>query len=135
MLIEAILTFRSYSPKKLKKGMLFYLTADDKSFIYELDKTPKDQENTLKALGQPVLPYIVSLYGGKSHTLASYEQIGYICDEDGQTEEVTIEWFNSVLENEGKLMIEMDNNKPFLLEGKVVLSIKEEELCFSGYGL
>lgn len=107
--------------------MLFYLIGDEGPFIYKLDKASKYTES----LGLPVLPYIINTQG-KSHTLATYEQIGYICKEDSdKTEEVTIEWFNTILENEGKLMIEMDENKPFLLDGKVVLSeiIKEEELC------
>lgn len=107
--------------------MLFYLIGDQGPFIYKLDKF----SNYLETMGKPVLPYIINTQG-KSHTLATYEQIGYICKEGSdEVEDVTVEWYNTILENEGRLMIEIDEDKPFLLDGKVVLSetIKEEELC------
>lgn len=129
MLVPAILTFRTYSPKKITKNMLFHLTGDNGSIIYQLDKKPT--KDIVDILGLPVRPYIVSLTG-KSHTLVSYEQIGYICDDNSEeVRDVDVDWFNSIMDNGGRLEIEMDGNKPFLLEGKVLLNAITKEVEYA----
>jgi len=135
MQIDAILTFRTYTPKKIKKGMLFLITSDEYTpIVYELTKTPKKGEDFTSVLGLPVLPYIINpAHKGKgSHVLLSPDAIEWMSDEYGEVREITVEDFNRILtEFEGKVKMEVidGSNTPFLLNDKAILSYPEENFA------
>lgn len=134
MQIDAILTFRNYTPKKITKGMLFLVTSDDYTpIVYCLDKSPKNQEEIIEVLGYPVLPYIINPFhkGKGTHTLVTPDKIQWI-NEDGDTKEIEVDHFNRILtEFEGKIKLEVLEDKtiiPFLLEGGAVIYYPQETL-------
>ncbi len=137
MQIDAILTFRGYTPKKIKKGMLFLITSDEYTpIVYSLDKLPttkKEADKLLLVLGNPVLPYIINPFhtGKGSHVLLTPDKIEWLATEYKETREITVEDFNKILlEFEGKIKLEMteDEKTPFLLNGKSIISFPEEYL-------
>jgi hypothetical protein len=131
MQIDAILTFRTYTPKKIKKGMLFLITSDEYTpIVYQLSKTPKKGED-YSVLGLPVYPYVINpAHKGKgSHVLLSPDAIEWMSDEYGEVREITVEDFNRILtEFEGKVKMEVidGSNTPFLLNDRAILSYPEE---------
>ena len=136
MQIDAILTFRSYIPKKIKKGMLFLISSDEYTpIVYHLDKTPptkKEKEEFLSILGNPVLPYIInpSHKGKGSHVLLSPDKIHWI-SENEETKEINVEHFNEILSKfEGKIKLEVteDGKTPFFLNGKAIIYYPEESV-------
>jgi hypothetical protein len=128
MYIEANLTFRTYRPRKLKKGMLFYVAGNDNCFLMELDKTPprKEQEATLLALGYPVLPYIVN---DKAQVLAKPAQIAYLDYGGWELSELKVGHLNEIISDyNSKILLEMEDDKIVLYGHSVVLKYPETNL-------
>lgn len=137
MQIDAILTFRNYTPNRIKKGMLFLINSEDYTpQIYCLQKPLKTtKKEILSTLGLPVLPYIVNpLHRGKgSHIIATPDMIEYIWEKN-ELLPITATHLNTILTKyESKVMLDVEQKDsklvPFMLNSKIVLYYPELELA------
>lgn len=150
--MEAELTFRSYKPLSLEKGMwfinkLYPQTPKETILIKVLDEVPVNQESFLHVNGYPVEPYIVI----DNHVLATPQQIAWF-DEDPDAEymsDVTISQLEVILNDyDGWLDIQMEDcdgddeecqETPVIMEGKVIISYlmeyDEEEEYYEEYSI
>lgn len=138
MWMPAILTFKSYKPLKLEKGMLFI---DSKLFeIIKLDSVPADEEEFLKNYGYPVEPYVIDIGNPNIpesyQTLANPEEIAWM-DEGEHTDElcdIEPRHFNRILSGyDGEILIEMVETEedpeyfvPGLYEGKITIKYADD---------
>jgi hypothetical protein len=144
MFIKARLSFISYIPEKLTKGMWFrrpvsmikLRTQIEYDEIFELIDVPRDMESYIQVNGYPVLPTIVSIPANKDHlaeVLANHDVIGWWddCDEDSELlRDISIKDINPLLEwEDGEIGIDVEDElfekdgiaKPIIYEGKVTI--------------
>ena len=137
MYFVAQIVFKSYVPDGLRKGMWFIRTSNGEKELFELNqvfRSPEEEEKFITFNGYPVKPFIVEEYMDASTPaiLATPDEIGWL-DEGEDTDElrdITLEDINYIMNYEdGFLLIDVDGEtgEPTLAEGKVILSIGEDE--------
>ena len=139
MYVLAQLVVKSYIPDALEKGMWFirkHYEGTEREFteVYSLDIVPRDEDDYIRINSYPIKPYIVEEYldGSTPAILATPEEIGW-WDEGEHTEDlrdITLEDMNGIFNYyDGFVMIDIDGEtgEPTLAEGKVILSIEEDE--------
>ena len=134
------LVFKSYKPLKLEKGMYFLKRNNEEISLMQLDSVPFDEEEYINMNGYPVDLYIIhqgnpNLNDG--YVIAEPHQIGW-WDAGEFTDElydITLKEINDIIENyDGNVDVEIEEEPdeqgypiPTLAEGKVILSISDEE--------
>ena len=126
----------SYLPLELEEGMFFVNrisvgVIEPYIELWQLEEVPEDMDSFLTANGAPVKIYIID---SDNEILATEDEIGWM-DEGEHTDElrdVTLDDINLILrEYEGYLDIEIDDEddefSPIIIDGKVIISIYEEE--------
>lgn len=134
--MEAELTFRSYKPLKLEKGMwfinrLYPNTKREQVVIKVLDRTPNNDDDAFVMInGYPMEPYIVY----ENQVLATPQQIAWWDDCDPDSEyfsDITIKQMEDIINIYGgwlDIQMECENDDdecqptPVIMEGKVVLT-------------
>jgi len=126
MWITALLTFKTYKPLKLQKGMMFLNTQDNT--LIELQEVPLDEYEWYSLYGPPVEPYILDISENPHEisTLALPEQIAWFDkgDESDFLQSITVKQMNNILSrNGGWLDIEMtdDLSMPVLFQEMVTV--------------
>lgn len=127
----------SYLPLELEEGMLFINrisvgVIEPYIELWQLEEIPEDMDLFLTTNGAPVKIYIIDT---DNEILATEDEIGWM-DEGEHTDElrdVTLDDINLILrEYEGYLDIEIDDEDedflPIVIDGKVIISIYEEEI-------
>lgn len=127
----------SYLPLELEEGMLFVNrisvgVIEPYIELWQLEEIPEDMDLFLTTNGAPVKIYIIDT---DNEILATEDEIGWM-DEGEHTDElrdVTLDDINLILrEYEGYLDIEIDDEDedflPIVIDGKVIISIYEEEI-------
>ena len=130
------LSFRSYIPQRLEKGMMFLKNDNGEPSVFLLEKLPPNEEEFLKDVGYPIEPYIVlidDLDEEEEEVIAEPHEIGWMDEGEYVDELVDVECrhFNRMLSGyEGNLEIEMTIGvdeegeeiwMPVLYEDKVTL--------------
>lgn len=133
MWYPAEISLSSYLPSELEEGMLFINrisvgVVDPYIELFELEEVPEDQDAFMAKHGAPVQLVIIDEDGD---VLASHDDIGWWDEGEDSDEyrEVTLDDINYLLrEFDGYVDIEFDDDEDIvLIEGKVVLSIAEED--------
>ena len=132
------IVLRSYSPFTLEEGMLFVNRIsvgimEPYVELWALEEIPEDKDVFMATNGAPVELLII---GDEDQCLATESEIGW-WDEGEHTDElrdITLDDINLILrEWDGWLAIEMEdedengNTRPNLFEGKVILTLDQEE--------
>ena len=132
MYIDAILSVKSYIPRKLEKGMLFVNALKEGIEVYELDKNIKDPESYMREHGYPVELELIALSPENNlpYVLAHHEETGWIDEgEDSDNiHEITVNDINEILSNKGYCQAQVTNANmeiPIYDEGKVIIKIEE----------
>lgn len=132
----------NYQPNELEEGMLFAMDVQLRTFdgdfaylhVHELEKVPKDKDKYIRENGFPVRLYLIAQEQSNpdvsERILASPDQIGFM--DDGVDDEllrfIDISDINSILFNEGYVMVDADEDgDPILEEGYVTLSMYMSE--------
>lgn len=131
------LTFKSYVPLKLEKGMLFLSRRSNGEYtVFEMTYIPLNMEEYVQLNGYPVEPYIINAGNpnmlSQEYVIATPEQIGW-WDEGEHTDELrtfTVEDMKFILEEcDGWVDVEIEeefdeDDKPIVIlaEEKVILS-------------
>lgn len=138
----AKLVLINYQPNELEEGMLFAMDVQLRTFdgdfaylhVHELEKVPKDKDKYIRENGFPVHLYLIAQEQSNpdmsERILASPDQIGFM--DDGVDDEllrfITINDINSILMNEGYVMVDADEDgDPILEEGYVTLCAHIDE--------
>jgi hypothetical protein len=132
----AKLVLINYQPKELEEDMMFAMDVQLRTFdgeysylhVHTLDKVPRDQDKYIRENGFPVHMYLIAQEQANpdvpERILASHDQIGFMDDgEDVETLRfIDISDINSILMNEGYVMVDADEDgDPVLEEGYVTL--------------
>ena len=127
----------NYQPNELEEGMLFAMDVQLRTFdgdfaylhVHELEKVPKDKDKYIRENGFPVRLYLIAQEQSNpdvsERILASPDQIGFMDDgvDDQLLRFIDISDINSILFNEGYVMVDADEDgDPILEEGYVTLS-------------
>jgi len=136
MYVDAELVTNAYSPRRLKKGMLFLNRRKNPPEIYELDKDISlDVYSYITENGCPIELGIFDL--SLTWQLAKHEEIAWV-DEGEDSEDmhdITIDDINSILGSNNRCLIQIKDklyNKekmiiPVYDEEKVIIKLIEEE--------
>ena len=134
------LSFKSYMPKRLEKGMYFLIRRKDEMEVIQLEHVPLNEEEFLQDNGYPVELVLVdpgnpNLNDG--FVIAQEDEIGWWDDGEHTDElrDITIKEINNIIQfNDGWVDIEIDEDdadddilSPILYSDKVVLSYTEQE--------
>jgi hypothetical protein len=135
MWFSAEISLSSYLPDELEEGMLFINrisvgVIEPYIELFELEEIPEDPDAFMSKHGAPVDLLIIDDEG---RIIASHDQIGWWDEGEGTDElrDVTLDDINLVLRAwEGYLAIEIDEETedPLIMEGKVVLSLDQEDI-------
>lgn len=131
------LSFHSYIPKRLEKGMMFLYSKNGEPYVFLMEKLPPNEEQWLQEYGYPVEPYIVKIdeVTDIETVLVEPDEIGWMDEGDFTDELVDIECrhFNRILSGYGgQLLLEMieeseDELYPTLSEGKVTIRYPDDD--------
>ena len=110
----AKLVLKSYMPRSLEKGMLFYTNVGQQLKVIMLEDVPRDHHEYMRTHGAPVELYIISHTNPNTpeyYIIAQPHQIGWI-DEGDHTDElrdITITDVNTIMENyDGFIKVDVD---------------------------
>lgn len=132
----AKLVLINYQPKELEEDMMFAMDVHLRTFdgdysylhVHTLEKIPKDKDKYIRENGFPVHMYLIAQEQTNpdipERIIAAHDQIGlwdYGVD-DELLHMMDISHINSILMNEGYVMVDSDEDgDPILEEGYVVL--------------
>jgi hypothetical protein len=135
MWFSAEISLSSYLPDELEEGILFINrisvgVIEPYIELFELEEIPEYPDAFMSKHGAPVDLLIIDDEG---RIIASHDQIGWWDEGEGTDElrDVTLDDINLVLRAwEGYLAIEIDEETedPLIMEGKVVLSLDQEDI-------
>jgi hypothetical protein len=132
----AKLVLINYQPKELEEDMMFAMDVHLRTFdgefsylhVHTLDKIPKDQDKYIRENGFPVHMYLIAQEQTNpdisERIIAHHSQIGWWDDGNDVDTLRTIELsdINSILMNEGYVMVDADEDgDPILEMGNVTL--------------
>jgi len=134
------LSFKSYLPKKIEKGMLFLKMMNNEPYVFRLESLPENEEKFLVEMGYPIEPYIVDI-GENPHVdiekvIVDPDNIGWM-DEGEFTDylkEIDCNHFNRILSGyDGHLELEMEddledeeNLVPCIIDSKVIIRYPQD---------
>jgi len=133
MWFPAEIVLKSYLPLELEVGMLFTNrisvgVIDPYVELFELEEIPEDPDAFMAKHGAPVQMWIID---GDDEVLATPEQIGWWDEGDHSDEyrDITLDDINYILiELDGYVDIEYDEDGVVLIDDRVVLSLVLEEV-------